>query len=625
MKRLDSRRDILLALPIALIAFAIRLKGIHGIDLGLDGGLSLAVAALPPSAALQFLAHDVHPPLFYLLLHLWIASVGSAPFSAKFFGVLSGILAIVALYGWVRSFAGPLAATAASLLLAVSPVAVEIDLTVREYSLAVLLMIVAVGSATRRPTGGRVRFIVLGTLAVWTSYLALTVPLIAALGAMWRRDTRRLVDGVTIGASILPWLGFATLSGFLAVFQSAGPRQQTVAGEPLLPQLSDAFRMLDGGVWLQPEWLGPLALGAAIVVVAVAVWRMSDGLQSSARVLPLAWLGIAVLNVAAAILVNTYWTREGLGVRYIAPALPFVFAFLGMGIVCGLRRVPFVGVVALALLVVPNLLGTLAWYRRPTLPPSFWDPTALVATLDARTAPHDGIVFVSAEQAGYYQALSEHPRPWVLIPAGTDYLQGDVTRRADAELPELTRQSRAIWLVVYRGVVGEGTSKLNDWLSLRDFAVTPITLPDSEIDPYLTDAALHESSAQTYPGVAFADSVRLLGATAPTVLLGGGVLPVDLRWQASTPPSRDLKVFVHLINQNGAVVSQHDSPPANGRAPVPRWQAGQIVDDRHGLLIPNHLPSGTYWLEVGLYDGDGRLSLLKGGDTVRLGPIRVKD
>src|ERR1035437_2846027 len=54
---------------------------------------------------------------------------------------------------------------------------------------------------------------------------------------------------------------------------------------------------------------------------------------------------------------------------------------------------------------VIGLLGTVNWYARPVLPADFWSPKATVGFLDEHVGEHDQIVFVSAEQAGYYEAI----------------------------------------------------------------------------------------------------------------------------------------------------------------------------------------------------------------------------
>ena len=94
-------------------------------------------------------------------------------------------------------------------------------------------------------------------------------------------------------------------------------------------------------------------------------------------------------------------------------------------------------------------------------------------------------------------------------------------------------------------------------------------------------------------------------------------------WSGDGEMDRNLRVFVHLVDSAGRTVVQHDGVPENARAPVPKWSDGQLVDDRHGLLLPVNLAAGTYWLDVGLYDDSGRLPLLRGGNMLHLGPIVV--
>jgi hypothetical protein len=119
----------------------------------------------------------------------------------------------------------------------------------------------------------------------------------------------------------------------------------------------------------------------------------------------------------------------------------------------------------------------------------------------------------------------------------------------------------------------------------------------------------------------FRGGIRLLSAAWPAVIWPSAALPVDLRWVGDGEPQRNLRVFVHLVDSAGRIIAQHDGVPSNARSPVPDWVRGRVVDDRHGLLVPPNLAPGTYWLEVGLYDDNGRLPLTAGGDTLRFGPV----
>lgn len=110
------------------------------------------------------------------------------------------------------------------------------------------------------------------------------------------------------------------------------------------------------------------------------------------------------------------------------------------------------------------------------------------------------------------------------------------------------------------------------------------------------------------PGVPLAwlplgEGVSLIGhQTEPSVARAGAPLQVTLYWQTAQPLSADYSVFVHLLDRTHKVVAQHDGQPGGGSLPCTTWQPGEVVADRHDLAVPTGLPSGTYQLEVGLYD-----------------------
>ncbi|GIW09154.1 MAG: hypothetical protein KatS3mg061_0211 [Dehalococcoidia bacterium] len=91
------------------------------------------------------------------------------------------------------------------------------------------------------------------------------------------------------------------------------------------------------------------------------------------------------------------------------------------------------------------------------------------------------------------------------------------------------------------------------------------------------------------------DFAQLLGWTATR--RGTDVL-VELVWQARATPTRNWTVFVHLLDEQGHIVSQQDAPPAAGDAPTSSWLAGEVVVDRKQLRAP----AGPVRLVVGMYD-----------------------
>jgi hypothetical protein len=99
---------------------------------------------------------------------------------------------------------------------------------------------------------------------------------------------------------------------------------------------------------------------------------------------------------------------------------------------------------------------------------------------------------------------------------------------------------------------------------------------------------------------------------------------LTLFWQADTIPSADYTVFVHLLDSEGNLAAQFDSPPVAGAYPTSLWDPHEIIADERLL---NNLAPGRYILLVGLYRADTgeRLPIEGSGDgEVRLMEFKVE-
>jgi hypothetical protein len=75
------------------------------------------------------------------------------------------------------------------------------------------------------------------------------------------------------------------------------------------------------------------------------------------------------------------------------------------------------------------------------------------------------------------------------------------------------------------------------------------------------------------------------------------ILRVD--WHTESKPTRDLSVFVHLLDDSGSVIAQDDhSAPVYGWRPLTSWVAGEVVRDVYSLP---HLPDAAM-ISYGLYE-----------------------
>jgi 4-amino-4-deoxy-L-arabinose transferase-like glycosyltransferase len=82
----------------------------------------------------------------------------------------------------------------------------------------------------------------------------------------------------------------------------------------------------------------------------------------------------------------------------------------------------------------------------------------------------------------------------------------------------------------------------------------------------------------------------------------GEELTLTLTWRADAAPGQDMTIFVHLLDQDGNLIAQHDGPPREGLMPTLAWQAGDVIDDPHLLMLPPDSPPGQYTLRIGVYE-----------------------
>lgn len=125
--------------------------------------------------------------------------------------------------------------------------------------------------------------------------------------------------------------------------------------------------------------------------------------------------------------------------------------------------------------------------------------------------------------------------------------------------------------------------------------------------------------------VAFEEGISLLRVSRDVVsATPGETVDLTLTWMATQTPSQNYRVFVHLIDETGQLVAQHDSEPDLGRHPTGRWRPGLKIRDVNPLTLPAELPPGTYAIWAGIYEpASGRLDVLRSSVPRRDGAVRI--
>ncbi|MEM4723831.1 MAG: glycosyltransferase family 39 protein [Candidatus Hadarchaeum sp.] len=102
----------------------------------------------------------------------------------------------------------------------------------------------------------------------------------------------------------------------------------------------------------------------------------------------------------------------------------------------------------------------------------------------------------------------------------------------------------------------------------------------------------------------FENGISLLGVDLPSPIQAAAedTLTLTLYWQTNTEAKRDFTVFLHLLDEQGRIVTQRDYIPWATFYPPSMWQSGLIINDEQRLPLPSVLMPGTYRLIAGLYD-----------------------
>ncbi len=101
----------------------------------------------------------------------------------------------------------------------------------------------------------------------------------------------------------------------------------------------------------------------------------------------------------------------------------------------------------------------------------------------------------------------------------------------------------------------------------------------------------------------FGPAIHLRGYTLHTEAIHDhGTLTLTLQWQARAMLDREYMLFIHVLNADGQIVQQVDVPPGGPDAPTSQWKLYRFITWVHTVPIPAHIPSGTYWIALGVYD-----------------------
>jgi hypothetical protein len=216
------------------------------------------------------------------------------------------------------------------------------------------------------------------------------------------------------------------------------------------------------------------------------------------------------------------------------------------------------------------------------------------------------------------------------IPGDTTRLAGLDTWPGDGNYPTLAWRPGEIIVDTYRLAIPSDVPRAQAWMvQLNTYRMGKDGwLPFAQNGQVVGDRAILEWArvgASEPPRVGpdtrfesppvFGGAVALQGAQTTPKEDGLGVM---LWWEVLAPLGGDYTVFVHLVDEDGQLVTTGDGPPLEGGFPTRLWHPGDSVTDGHVVPLPPNLPPGVYTVQVGWYDSNtgARLPATRGEERL---------
>ena len=133
---------------LVLLAFFLRTREL-GIGFWIDEGLSVGISDRPLGDIPDALRLDGSPPLYYLLLHVWMSVAGTSEEAVRALSVVFGLVAVPVAWWAARTLFGTRSGWMAAVLSATNPFLTQYAQEARMYALTVLLSLIASAAFAR--------------------------------------------------------------------------------------------------------------------------------------------------------------------------------------------------------------------------------------------------------------------------------------------------------------------------------------------------------------------------------------------------------------------------------------------------------------------------------------------
>lgn len=605
--RTPSRQQqiVLMILVVLLLAsFGLRVWRLGNKSIWWDEGLAAWAARQPLADIARWTAADVHPPLYFWMLHFWRIGSGDSEFGLRLLSAMIGVLTVAATYLLGRKVAGHKVGLLAALLVSLSRFDVWWSQEARMYILAALWAPLALWAAIRfwdrQRTLDAALYVFFTVAGLYTLYLSVSVMVVANLAWLWilwraehrlRALLRWAAAQIVVLILYAPWLLYAL--GRIPTWSSASPVAVDVF-------LRIYWTVLTTGIPVSVEtyrWLTLPVLALFLTGLLALVWKNRCNWRTGRNV-SLFLLGL-LLPAAVVYLVSlpkeTFFYSPQLAPRYLLIFAPAFYVLLGWGIVSlSENRSWLVPAALMAIALTAAGYGLWQYYPGRIL---LDDYKSLEATLRAYQRTTDAVVLYTDKDWPVF--AYHHPGRWWGIPHG----QSMTPQAAENYLAPLWREHEGVWLVVTPyAPVNDPAGEIPAWLAARAQRTEEYRFDDKMLRFYARTETRAETARQPAPGLqppnrldlTVGRGLRLAGYELPVQeVQSGDPICLFLYWASEpigTRPPTGLEVSLMGDGSKSWQRVNVPAPDLSGEDPLVRQQ----VD----LIVPPNVPDGVYAFTV---------------------------
>ncbi len=575
MKGSATNQSALWVIPLILFGFFIFVYQLDRVPLWSDEGWTIAATNADVSlveTVTDWIAIDVHPPLYFLQLNLWRDFTGDSVFAMRYLAVLVAVIGVALAYRLGRDLYSHRAGMIAALLFGLHDFVRVLAQEVRHYPQPMALVLLCAWLYWRlwqKPTARRIiPLAIAGAALLYTHYWGGFVLLGLFVHALLtKRQQFRLffLSFAGMGALFIPWLPF--LYDQITLERPGGLPHALENSQTVYAVLTYQLLGIPEMFWVMLFVVGGLNI-------------MTRKRPTAASSLPLVVVGLAV---GLTLVLNAFYpTLSFRSMAVIVPLLVVGAAYALSEFGQRERAILLVFVAAYGLTTTsagPQLRGPWLQMADYVLPRSTPDDAVMIEIkfeavtyyLDQSVAPPDYLLTKPARlrnYAGYSELLdtisSNYDGLWI---ANVGWVEYDV--RAD---------------LAARGFVESAPE-----FDMGRFAGEPAMIWRMDRIPDGEPVAIFGDGRE-------GDALRLLRGNA-TVRENN--VDVTLLWSAPATPEREYTISAFLLGTDGAFANQ-DGPPLDGRAPTITWSPDAPVFDAH-RIDASALPPGEYRVGVQVY------------------------